>query len=215
MSQVRILFLAQVLGIYMFNTNDYYFWKGDLDKETCDKIINLHSTWKTGTVTDALDDKSEYRETKRKSEVIFATDRWLYDIILPYMETANKEAGWEYDIKSAETIQITRYKKGGFYQWHKDGKSDNLSVYNKPSNPNVDGYVRKLSMSVILNNDFEGGDFEFEIDGKVESPNKDHNHSGSPGDIIVFPSYRKHRVTPITKGVRYSLICWFLGPPFK
>ena len=34
------------------------------------------------------------------------------------------------------------------------------------------------------------------------------------GSIIVFPSFLQHRVAPITKGIRYSLVAWFLGPPF-
>jgi len=33
--------------------------------------------------------------------------------------------------------------------------------------------------------------------------------------IIVFPSDMEHRVAPVTKGIRYSLVVWFLGPPFK
>ncbi|MEC7191643.1 MAG: 2OG-Fe(II) oxygenase [Pseudomonadota bacterium] len=35
------------------------------------------------------------------------------------------------------------------------------------------------------------------------------------GDVIVFPSYLHHRVKPVTKGVRYSIVAWYGGPPFK
>ena len=33
------------------------------------------------------------------------------------------------------------------------------------------------------------------------------------GDIIFLPSGMEHRVAPVTKGVRYSLVNWFVGPP--
>jgi len=35
------------------------------------------------------------------------------------------------------------------------------------------------------------------------------------GSIVVFPSDMEHRVAPVTKGIRYSLVVWFVGPPFK
>ena len=34
------------------------------------------------------------------------------------------------------------------------------------------------------------------------------------GTVIVFPSYMVHRVRPVTKGTRYSLVSWFCGEPF-
>ena len=67
------------------------------------------------------------------------------------MQQANREAGWNYHIKAAETMQITRYKKGGFYNFHNDGVGDHLSAYNNPQNAFMHGHVRKLSMSVMLN----------------------------------------------------------------
>ena len=33
--------------------------------------------------------------------------------------------------------------------------------------------------------------------------------------FIFFPSFLMHRVTPVKQGTRYSLVSWFLGPPFK
>jgi PKHD-type hydroxylase len=35
------------------------------------------------------------------------------------------------------------------------------------------------------------------------------------GSIVVFPSHVWHRVKPVTKGTRYSLVIWNLGYPFK
>ena len=49
------------------------------------------------------------------------------------MQQANEDAGWRYQIKAAESAQITRYKKGGFYKFHRDGNGDHLSAYNNPT----------------------------------------------------------------------------------
>ena len=72
----------------------------------------------------------------------------------------------------------------------------------------IHGKTRKLSMSIILNSNFEGGDFEMrDVNNRVPRLEE--------GSIIVFPSFIEHRVVPVTKGVRYSLVAWFVGPPFK
>ena len=85
------------------------------------------------------------------------------------------------------------------------------------------GKIRKLSTSVILSdgNDYEGADFEM-IDSPSITPNdnrglrliKDPGFR-TKGSIIFFPSSVWHRVTPITSGVRNSMVFWWLGPPFK
>ena len=84
------------------------------------------------------------------------------------MHEANKQAGWNLNIKAAESMQLTRYKKGGFYKFHKDGNADHLSAYDNPGNQFMHGHVRKISMSIILNDNFEGGAFEFASYGKEE-----------------------------------------------
>ena len=63
-------------------------------------------------------------------------------------------------------------------------------------------------MSLVLNSDFEGGNFKIfdSEDGMLELPQ---------GTMIFFPSFLMHRVTPVKQGTRYSLVSWFLGPPFK
>ena len=123
------------------------------------------------------------------------------------MMSANEEAGWKYDIVAAESCQITRYTKDGFYTWHKDGIGSHNEVYDNPEQPFLHGNTRKLSMSIVLNDEYEGGDFEM-------SGLKEPLPRLEKGSIIVFPSFIDHRVTPVTKGTRYSLVTWFVGPPF-
>jgi PKHD-type hydroxylase len=69
-----------------------------------------------------------------------------------------------------------------------------------------------LSVSAVLflsnPKDYEGGAFEFEdLQTQIDKPTQ--------GSIIVFPSYVKHGVTPVTSGERYTAVCWAMGPAFK
>lgn len=64
----------------------------------------------------------------RDSEICWLKDKFLYDLIIPFIGKANKEAGWNWHIESAQTFQFTVYhgrkEDGGFYGWHADGASD-------------------------------------------------------------------------------------------
>ena len=211
----------------MYSTNDWYYFIDALDKNTCNKIRNsAKNKWQKSTIDTKHDEPTDEERITgvepipgidkkvRISDVVWITDQWIYNTIWPYMEEANERAGWKYDISSAESMQITRYKKGGFYYFHKDGKSDHLSVYDEPDNEFTHGYVRKLSMTVLLNENYEGGEFQFATYNKekCEIQTPEFNKKGS---IIVFPSDMEHRGAPVTKGIRYSLVTWFLGPPFR
>ena len=202
----------------------YVFDAGTVDKKSCNKIKKWASKkWEPSSVDTSKDITDEERKTGRKgdykpdpklriSDVAWCNEQWLYDTIWPFMDRANDEAGWRYQIKAAESCQITRYKKGGFYSFHRDGYGDHLSAYNNPQNAFMHGHVRKLSMSVMLNDNFDGGAFEFVSYGKEEcniTPIE-----ASAGSVIVFPSAMEHRVAPVTKGTRYSVVCWVVGPPF-
>ena len=90
-----------------------------------------------------------------------------------------------------ECIQILKYEQGGFYVEHTDHFS---------------GRPRTLSGIYFLNNDYEGGDLIFNLD------NKDYKIEKKPNRFIVWPSnfLYPHRVTPVTKGVRYSVVTWIL-----
>ncbi len=217
-------------------TNEWYVFDGAIDKKTCDRIIKgddierstdfseQEGRWSIATIDKNKHPYSEETTKKgrkgdlddpsyRKSDVYWTHEQWLYDLIWPYMLQANKLSGWNLDIIAAEDMQITRYKKGGFYDFHRDGISDNLSTFDWPNNPLMHGNVRKLSMTLVLNDDFEGGALEFATIFEGEcliTPIK-----AKAGDMIFFPSGLEHRVAPVTKGVRYSLVSWFCGPPVR
>ena len=200
----------------MIRKNDWVCYEDGLDKETSDKIINLaeNKLSKISDEEETYDGHIENHKDQKITDIVWTEEQWIYDAVWSYMVQANDDAGWKYNIHTAESLQIARYKKGMFYDWHPDGKGDHFGVYKNIANPKTHDRVRKLSMSVILNDDYEGGEFQFTHYSKekltVHTP-----ELNKTGSIIVFPSDTEHRITPITKGIRYSLVAWFLGPPFK
>ena len=98
-----------------------------------------------------------------------------------------------------ETAQYTEYPEGGFYDWHVD---NDVNFLHEPP-------VRKISMTCLLSpeSEFEGGDLELTKPGNVAKLKQGH--------AIFFASFINHRVTPVIKGNRKSLVMWFGGPPFK
>ena len=70
---------------------------------------------------------------------------------------------------------------------------------------------RKVSVVVQLSDgdDYEGGRLKtWGIDGEI-------THSKTLGCCVIFPSFTLHKVEPVTKGIRESLVCWAHGPSFK
>ena len=172
----------------------------------------------------------------RDSEVCWFSDQWLYDMIHPFLRKANIDAGWGYEWDFSESFQFTKYGPGQFYGWHADGNSCNFGKYKRhipgvtptlpdgsipkgyTDNPNMIGKIRKLSMTINLNQpgEYEGGNLKFDF-GPHASGKRFHEcvEIRPQGSIIVFPSYVYHQVTPVTSGTRYSLVLWSLGQPFK
>ena len=98
-----------------------------------------------------------------------------------------------------EMAQYTEYPEGGFYDWHVD---NDVNMQNEPP-------VRKISMTCLLSpeSEFEGGDLELQSEDKVAKIKQGH--------AIFFASFIRHRVKPVIKGNRKSLVMWFGGTPFK
>jgi PKHD-type hydroxylase len=69
--------------------------------------------------------------------------------------------------------------------------------------------TRKLTVLVFLNDDFEGGKFYIQNGSNRLYPQQ------TKGTAITFPSFMPHGVEPVTKGIRYSVVTWMVGPYFK
>ena len=123
----------------------------------------------------------------------------MYSQVEAIMQSTNlNHFGFE-NMRITEPAQFTEYPKGGFYDWHMD-----LDV-----NGDFEPPVRKISMTILLSDPstFKGGELEFVEKNKI--PNL------KQGQAIFFASFIRHRVAPVTKGMRRSLVMWFGGTPFK
>jgi len=208
--------------------NDWYYFINAIDDSTCEKLMELGQNKfmkaEVGKDTEFTEKElikgrniisdSEIDKKRRKSKVTWVEKDWVYKLINPFMLEANKKSGWNFDITASESPQLTKYEKDDFFGWHIDGHSDSLSAYDLPENKFLDKNVRKISMTILLNDDYEGGNFQFGFfnkgDVSIATP-----EFSTRGSIIFFPSFIHHQVSPVTKGIRYSLVAWFLGPPFK
>ena len=137
--------------------------------------------------------------TSHISWIPFSKMPEMYKVIENIMlKTNSNHFGFD-GMRLTEPAQYTEYPTGGFYDWHID--SDINCQYEPP--------VRKISMTCLLSpeSEFEGGGLELMSDGKIVRPKQ--------GQAIFFASFIRHRVIPISKGIRKSLVMWFGGPSFR
>ena len=197
---------------------DYWFFKSGLPKRICDDIVKYALSKKEVEGVTGTGDKSKSNNDKkiRNSDLVWLNDRWIYNEIHPFIYKANKNAGWNFEWDWSESLQFTKYKLNQHYNWHQDAWD---RPYEKKDS-NFNGKIRKLSISIILSdeNDYEGGDFQIDYRHKFSDKS---NYTETvkqikpKGSVIVFPSYIWHKVTPVTSGVRYSMVNWVLGQPYK
>ena len=205
---------------------EYYYWyfKSAIPPKICDDIIKYgldqqEQTALTGNLKsdkELTDKETKDLSKKRKSNVVWMNDRWIYKEIQPYIHQANAMAGWNFEWDWSESCQFTKYKLNQFYDWHCDSWH---KPYDKPDDLNSHGKIRKLSVTVSLSDEteYEGGDFEFDFRSAEDGSNQPQvcKEIRPKGSVVVFPSFVWHKVNPVTSGTRYSLVVWNLGWPFR
>jgi|TARA_R110000751_G_scaffold82777_2_gene166496 PKHD-type hydroxylase len=208
-------------------SNYYWHFESALTPKFCDEVIKygLERTSKLGTVGNYKEvellskDEITNMKIKRDSDITWLQDPWIYKEIQPYIHKANKNAGWNFEWDMSEPCQFTKYKPGQYYDWHCDSWD---KVYDNPNLPEH-GKIRKLSVTCQLTDgaEYEGGELEFDFRNYVPHMREETKHLIQAkeilpkGSIIVFPSFLWHRVKPVIKGTRYSLVLWNLGRQFK
>lgn len=183
----------------------YWRWDNVITPKRCKEIIkSAKGTFKDATIGDdtRLDDET------RKTLIHWSEEQDLFDMVNDFCTTANKNGKWGLETSAMESIQIGQYPTGGHYNWHVDGLG--IVPINAPENKLLNGKTRKISFVLWLNDDFEGGEFEFH-----SSHIKDNVLKPSIGTIVCFPSWVMHKVNPVTKGTRYSAVSWLVGNPVK
>ena len=165
----------------------------------------INALWNSETSSEAaVINRNEQTEndTLRKSSVMFLHNNeehnWIYEKIAGVAQHANYQF-YGFDLQGiAEPLQLAEYSDGGFFEWHMDFGAGAISH-------------RKLSITVQLSDpeDYEGGELQFMINNTVEAA------PAKKGTVVIFPSFVLHRVTPITRGLRRSIVGWVSGMPYR
>ena len=207
--------------------NYYWYFKSAIPPKICDDIIRYglsksESMARTGGYGDRklTDDEIKDMKKRRNSDLVWLDDQWIYKELHPYIHQANRNAGWNFNWDNSEPVQFTKYKLNQYYDWHTDPWE---KPYKRKEGDPDNGKVRKLSMTCQLTDgsEYTGGELEFDFRNYDPHMREESKHLVqakeilSKGSIIVFPSFVWHRVKPVTKGVRYSLVMWNCGYPFK
>tara|TARA_R110001606_G_scaffold134791_1_gene271440 strand:+ start:163 stop:753 length:591 start_codon:yes stop_codon:yes gene_type:complete len=178
--------------------NLYAFKDNFLSAKECDLIIKIGNEKKLQIGNTKDDNKTK----SRKSNISWLSPSdnldWLYRRLTDQINYLNDKY-FGFDIFGIqEGLQFTNYKApDGKYDSHTDRAYGNI--------------IRKLSISIQLTNEdnYDGGDLELLQSDKADKMDK------QQGKLIMFPSFVQHRVTPVTKGERNSLVIWVTGNNFK
>lgn len=195
-----------------FGTASSAYWENFLSEEEISTILQFPE-WnnvqesKVGILSDDPNNNSNRLDYNiRRSETAWVTpnesNRFLWEKITYVISEINRRH-FHFDLTGCyEPLQLSVYNENnlGCYDWHVDC-SEELTV-----NP------RKLSMSLILSDpsEYEGG--ELQIKSTNDTPI---TLESKKGRAIFFPSYMIHRVAPVTKGTRKSIVLWVSGPAFR
>lgn len=173
-------------------------WQGAIAPELCDYITKRCEQFPEQDASIGFAGDVHKDESYRVSKIRWVEDPIISAILSSYATKANET--WNFDIShGVREVQFTRYAPGGKYEWHHDVD------WRCPT------HDRKLSVVVQLSDNYEGGGFEFKAPA---------DHLPMPlfrprGSVLVFPSFFEHRVLPVTKGTRDSLVTWLHGPKYR
>jgi len=185
------------------------FYVGNIESTVCDVLFSLikDKQWENDTVRNGTDISSQSVDTSyRDSQSIEIPNSEITTLFAEYVVAVNNNMKWNLDIQSCPACKVIKYEKGGHIRFHNDG-----NMFDTEEHGQLKDKTRKLSLVCWLNDDFEGGEFEFfdplNNPESVIKPEK--------GKLVVFPSNLYHRVRPVTEGTRYSLVNWYYGPPIR
>ena len=208
-------------------SNYYWYFQSAIPERICNEIIkyglghkdNIAITGNFGRNRNLKEQPLNKKElknlkNKRNSTIAWLNDSWIHKEIHPFIRIANQSAGWNFQWEWSESCQFTKYKKNQHYGWHCDSWE---TSYQEPGT--YKDKTRKLSSILILSDpkDYSGGDLEFDfrnVDPAKKRNTKICTEIRSKGSIVIFPSFVWHRVKPVKKGIRYSLVNWHLGKHF-
>lgn len=179
---------------------DNYFI-GNVPADVCDIVSAELMAGKSQAAT-LQRDGALFNTDIRDTTVWFAPEWYWFNGVLQQLGLeANIKTGWNFNIHQLETIQYARYEPGQHYKWH----SDTSPLQGHPTD-------RKVTVICAMNDmdRYTGGQLQIkDINGTLIEPKL------NKGDIIAFPSFLLHTVTPVITGNRYSATMWLSGPAFR
>ena len=190
----------------IYDPTQYYSFENALTKEEVEYVIE--SAFKLPTQEADTLGPNDTRSSIIKWIPMDKDWIWLYRRMMDLSVEANNI--WDFDLKSAfELIQYTEYhaSESGHYDWHQDIGHGTLASR------------RKISITIQLSDggDYKGGDLLISLGGSTEDGDFRKNKvcPRGLGTGVLFPSYMMHRVSPVTKGTRKSLVLWVGGEHYK
>lgn len=182
-------------------TAPYCFHKDLFSAEECKEMVALHKNLKKmEPLIGGSGPEGKLDKKKRSADLYWVN--WQKEVEPLFSRIAvnvfaSNQKWWNFNLAGLnEPLQLTHYKAKdkGHYDWHEDwGENAGFSH-------------RKLSGIILLSDKFKGGEFELLHRGKIPEL--------TVGSMVLFPSFRTHKVSPVTKGERWSLVFWVSGPPF-
>jgi len=142
---------------------------------------------------------------KRNSQISWIKNKDLCHKVFGHIANQVSFYNNQIHLNNIEPIQYSEYSTKQEYGWHRDVHPT----------PYPDGRIRKISFSVFLNDDYEGGEFDLELFGPAANKRYETINKKRNANCLIFHSDMWHRVRPVTKGVKKSLVGWILGPKFR
>tara|TARA_Y100001947_G_scaffold63944_1_gene53771 strand:+ start:257 stop:892 length:636 start_codon:yes stop_codon:yes gene_type:complete len=209
----------------------FFIFPRVVSKKECEKLLEYcikNTEFREASILNPgqsdvdVDDAGRVDPRVRKADIAFVTpddneDNIVNEIAWHFLQKAN-DIKFNYKFDSFQLVQFARYRDGGHYAWHQDVNESAIVPH---------GESRKLSLTLCLTdpNIYEGGELQFYTGDRLMSDLKLSDGTIVPrkqiikdkreqGSVIVFDSRDWHRVTPVTRGTRYSIVCWTVGPNF-
>lgn len=179
------------------NKSVFRVFKNAFEKEKCKRIIEQFEANMDLAETAKLAGEIEDKTVRDCLKIQLPSDTAFSSSLVGFGFHANSLA-WRYELTHAPQCEFLRYGINGKFTPHTDAF---LHLMGEDT--------RKLTVLLFLNDDFEGGKFYLETGSQREYPFQE------AGAVCIFPSFCRHGVEPVTKGVRRSVVSWLCGPAFK
>jgi PKHD-type hydroxylase len=185
---------------YRRNLPQFRVVENFFNHQEVEKIIDLEElqNFNKGRVGNA---DGQFDSNVRDSDISWLSrskeSDWLFFKFHDLVGDVNHDC-FMYDIDGFESFQYTKYKKGQHYSWHFDAYTQYTT------------WERRISAVILLTDPqkYEGGELQVVTNGNIEQPM---TFKPPAGSVVFFASWMPHRVVPVQKGIRKSLVAWIMG----